>query len=200
MATTPATTLTGQGTTNSFGHSVSTAGDVNGDGYADLVVGAYQVRGGIGRAYVFLGGAGGLLGGLPSGSATMASTILTGPSANDMFGLSVATAGDVNKDGYADIVIGAPRYSPYTGRAFVYQGGPGGVVTAPLTTLNGPAGSWYFGYSVATAGDVNGDGYADVLVGARIEYDTSGQAYRVSGRGERLGYAGRDNPDGRGAR
>ena len=175
LATTAATTLTGQGPSNSFGYSVATAGDVNGDGYSDVVVGAYQY-GSIGRAYVFLGGASGLLGGLSSGSAAMAATTLTGPALYDMFGLSVATAGDVNKDGYADVVVGAPSYSPYTGRAFVYPGGPSGLATEPLTTLTGPAGSSYFGYSVATAGDVNGDGYADVLVGARIVGDTSGQA------------------------
>jgi len=175
LATTAATTLTGAGPNNSFGYSVATAGDVNGDGYADVVIGAYQ-SGNTGRAYVFLGGASGLLGGLPSGSATLATTTLTGLAASDMFGISVATAGDVNKDGYADVVVGAPSYSPYTGRAFVYRGGPSGVATEPLTTLTGPAGSWYFGLSVATAGDVNGDGYADVLVGARIDWDTSGQA------------------------
>jgi hypothetical protein len=146
LATTP-TTLTGPAGSTSFGRSVASAGDVNGDGYADVVVGAYTSN----TAYVYLGGATGL--------ATTPTT-LTGPAGSNYFGVSVASAGDVNRDGYADLVVGA--YASNT--AYMYLGGATGLATTP-TTLTGPAGSNYFGNSVASAGDVNGDGYADVVVG-----------------------------------
>ena len=169
LATTAATTLTGEATGNYFGSSVATAGDVNGDGYADVVVGAYGYSGSTGRAYVYLGG--------PSGLATTAATTLTGEAADNYFGYSVATAGDVNGDGYADVVVGAHGYSSYTGRAYVYLGGPSGLATTAATTLTGEATGNYFGHSVATAGDVNGDGYADVVVGARGYSSSTGRAY-----------------------
>ena len=137
---------------------MATAGDVNGDGYADVVVGAYGYSSDTGRAYVYLGGA--------SGLATTAATTLTGEATGNDFGDSVATAGDVNGDGYADVVVGAYGYSSGTGRAYVYLGGASGLATTAATTWTGEATDNYFGYSVATAGDVNGDGYADVVVGA----------------------------------
>jgi hypothetical protein len=154
LSSTP-TTLTRPVGSAGFGESVASAGDVNGDGYADVVVGA----GGSNTAYVYLGGATGL--------ATTPTT-LRGPAGSSYFGLSVASAGDVNRDGYADLVVGA--FGSNT--AYVYLGGATGLATTP-TTLTGPAGSTSFGRSVASAGDVNGDGYADVVVGAY----TSNTAY-----------------------
>ena len=168
LATTAATTLTGEAAWNFFGMPVATAGDVNGDGYADLVVGAYGYGGGSGRAYVYLGGA--------SGLATTAATTLTG-AASDQLGCSVATAGDVNGDGYADVVVGASYYSAGTGRAYVHLGGASGLATTAATTLTGATNGNYFGYSVATAGDVNGDGFADVVVGAYGYSTNTGRAY-----------------------
>src|SRR5204863_318808 len=124
-----------------------------------------------GRAYVYLGGAGGL--------ATTPATTLTAPDgAGGRYGFSVASAGDVNGDGFADLVVGAPGVSTNTGRAYVYLGGAGGLATTPATTLTAPDGAGGdFGISVASAGDVNGDGYADLVVGAhRVSTDT-GRAY-----------------------
>jgi hypothetical protein len=156
----PSTTLLGpDGYSAEFGQSVASAGDVNGDGYADLVVGAPEVGLQVGRAHVYLGG--------PAGLATTPATTfesLAGNFAN--FGWSVASAGDVNGDGYADVLVGASAASRGTGRVDVYLGSATGVATAPATTLTGPDGiGSEFGWLTASAGDVNGDGYGDVLLG-----------------------------------
>jgi hypothetical protein len=163
------TVLTGQAASSNFGYFVASAGDVNGDGYDDVVVGAYGYSSNTGRAYVYLGG--------PSGLATTAATTLTGETAGDAFGWPVAPAGDVNKDGYADVVVGAPWYSGFTGRAYVYLGGASGLAATPATTLTGEAINNRFGQSVATAGDVNGDGYDDVVVGAPWNNNFTGRAH-----------------------
>ena len=147
-----------------FGYSVATAGDVNGDGYADVIVGASNYDNGQtdeGRAFVYHGSAGGL-------SATPNWTAESNQ-ASARFGYSVATAGDVNGDGYADVIVGALYYSngqTSEGRAFVYHGSAGGLSATPNWTAESDKEYADFGHSVATAGDVNGDGYADVIVGA----------------------------------
>jgi hypothetical protein len=89
-----------------------------------------------------------------------------GEAAGDVFGTSVATAGDVNGDGYTDIVVGAPNNTSNTGKAYLYLGGASGLsASASWTAVGGAAGD-AFGTSVSTAGDVNGDGYSDAVVGA----------------------------------
>ena len=149
-----------------FGLSVGTAGDVNGDGYDDVIVGApYYSNGqsGEGRAFVYHGSATGL-------SKTPDWTAES-DQAGAYFGVSVTTAGDVNGDGYDDIIVGAPYYSngqSGEGRAFVYHGSATGLSTTPDWTAEGNQEGADFGYSVATAGDVNGDGYDDVVVGADV--------------------------------
>ncbi|MCX6546028.1 MAG: FG-GAP-like repeat-containing protein [Acidobacteria bacterium] len=169
LATTPATTLTGEAVGDMFGYTVATAGDVNGDGYADVTVGAPGRSANTGRAYVYLGGPGGL--------ATTAATTLTGETAGDFFGAVVAPAGDVNGDGYADAVVGAPYFSGAAGRVYVYLGGPSGLATTTATTLTGESAGINFGFSVATAGDVNGDSYADLVVGAYGYATNTGKVY-----------------------
>lgn len=162
MDRTPDLILTGAAAGDGFGGSVSKAGDVNGDGYGDLIVGAsYNDAGGAdaGRAYVFFGG---------SSLNGVVDLILTGGSAGDWFGLSVSAAGDVNGDGYADIIVGAPRNDvggTDAGRAYVYHGGSSMDNVADVTLTGLSAGDG-FGISVSGAGDVNGDGYSDVIVGA----------------------------------
>ena len=145
-----------------FGDSVSTAGDVNGDGYADVIVGASGGlnEGGRGDAYVFLGSA--------SGLAANPAWHQSGVGDHE-FGRSVSTAGDVNGDGYSDVVVGAPGYDNgenEEGRVLVYTGSASGLGTAPAWTAEGNQPESTLGLSVAAAGDVNGDGYADVIVGA----------------------------------
>ena len=134
------------------------AGDVNGDGYADVIVGAGGYSSNTGRAYVYHGG--------PSGLSASPAFTATGEGPDNFFGVAVAGAGDVNGDGYADVIVGACGYSSYTGRAYVYHGGPGGLSASPAFSATGAATGDGFGFSVAGAGDVNGDGYADVIVGA----------------------------------
>ena len=162
-----------------FGVSVSQAGDVNGDGYSDIIIGAPCYDNGQddeGRVYVYCGSALGL--------SLIADWTLEPDQAEAYLGWSVSTAGDVNGDGYSDIIIGAPGYHKYDGRAFVYHGGDSGLSqTAGWTTGSNQA-KEYFGVSVSQAGDVNGDGYSDVIVGADM-YDNGqvneGRAYVYHG-------------------
>src|SRR5690606_29381448 len=89
--------------------------------------------------------------------------ILTGETISIFFGSSVSTAGDVNGDGYADVIVGAWGYGNNTGRSYIYYGGSAMDNVADIV-ISGEEGS-HFGSSVSTAGDVNGDGYSDVIVG-----------------------------------
>jgi len=151
---------------------VATAGDVNWDGYSDVIVGApfyYNGQTDEGRVYVYHG----------SGAGLSAAPGWTAESdqADAGFGLSVATAGDVNGDGYGDVVVGAPYYAngqTDEGRACVYHGSAAGLSTAPGWTAESDQAEAGFGFSAATAGDVNGDGYGDVIVGA--PYYDNGQS------------------------
>jgi hypothetical protein len=166
VAAAPARVLEGVAAGDTFGRSVASAGDVNGDGFADLVVGArYADPGGrsnAGTASVFLGSA--------SGVSAMPARVLEGAEAGDFFGSSFASGGDVNGDGYADLVVGAMYATPGgrigAGTVSVFHGSASGVGAAPARVLHGVAAHDVFGGSVASAGDVNGDGYADLVVGA----------------------------------
>ena len=171
-----------------FAYSVGTAGDVNGDGYAGVIVGEYYYQNGQtdeGAAFVYHGSAGGL--------STTANWTVEGDQAEARFGSSVSTAGDVNGDGYADVIVGAFGYDngqSNEGAAFVYHGSPTGLSAGPAWTAESDQADVYFGYSVSTAGDVNGDGCADVVVGAPF-YDNGqadeGRAYVYHGSATGLG-------------
>ena len=222
-----------------FGASVSTAGDVNGDGFADVIVGAFgydNPADNEGAAFVFLGSAAGIVGSSPA----TAHAVIESNQDVAWLGNSVSTAGDVNGDGFADIIVGAPRYDhgeTNEGAAFVFLGSAAGIVgsnpadahatarvrpgrrpawagacrrlamstatdsptssSGPTFTTTGsidegaalvflgsaagivgsnPADAHallesdqdeaHLGISVSTAGDVNGDGFADIIVGA----------------------------------
>jgi hypothetical protein len=179
LDTSPDWIATGEGEANNFGYSVATAGDVNGDGYADVVVGADRYKQFTGRTYVYLGNASGL-------SATPIFTA-TGEDVNNHFGYSVATAGDVNGDGYDDIIVGAYHYKEFTGRAYVYAGNAHGLNATPVLTITGEGPNSYFGRSVGAAGDVNGDGYDDVIVGAQAYDNWTGRIYVYAGSPSGLG-------------
>ena len=143
-----------------FGGSVAGAGDVNGDGYSDIIAGASDLGIG-GAAFVYHGSA--------TGINTTAAAQITGTQATAYLGRSVAGAGDVDGDGYSDVIVGAPYYSNgqlYEGVAFIYHGGTAGVNTIATAIVESNQGSAYMGWSVAGAGDINGDGYSDVITGA----------------------------------
>ncbi len=160
-------TMTGEAVGDQFGYSVSSAGDINGDGYSDVIVGAYGHASDTGRAYVFdyvLSG------------EIVSDVTFTGEETGSQFGRSVSSAGDVNGDGYEDIIIGAYRYSSNTGRAYIFFGGEV-INNVADVTLTGETPDDYFGWSVSSAGDVNGDGYPDVIVGAYGYSTNTGRAY-----------------------
>ena len=175
LATAPTilATLTGTG---QFGATVDTAGDVNGDGFADVIIGAP----GNNEAYVYLGSATGI-------SSTPALT-LTGTGA---FGTAVSTAGDLNGDGFSDIIVGAPEYEQPNslipgGAAFVYYGSSTGIVATSVVTLSvsvpSPEAGDRFGATVSTAGDLNGDGLTDLVIGAPGRSNNTGRVYLYYGR------------------
>ena len=197
-------TLTGIDPGDVSGYSVSSAGDVNGDGYDDLIIGA---RGAdpngsrSGETYVVHGGARAPgMDGVLALSALDGSNgfVLTGTDPGDRSGRSVSSAGDVNGDGYDDLIIGANRADPGGSRSgethVIYGGasapGTGGVLA--LSALDGTNGFTLTGIdpddesgrSVSSAGDVNGDGYDDLIIGARFadpNGDRSGETYVVYG-------------------
>ncbi len=156
LVTTQVTRLAGpDGEGGYFGGSVAGAGDVNGDGYADIVVGADRRD----HVFVYLGSAAGV-------DARARTTFSEPDRLRSYFGHSVASAGDVNGDGFADIAVGASVPGSYTGTAYVYLWDELGVGFVNTTRLPDPDPGGFFGHSVAGAGDVDVDGYADVVVGA----------------------------------
>ena len=160
-------TITGESANMYFGWSVSTAGDVNGDGYDDIIVPSPTYNSSMGKAGIYFGG------------ATMNNTadvILTGPATNYQFGVSVASAGDVNGDGYCDVIVGSDLYSSFTGRAFIFYGGSV-MNSTPDFIMTGEGVNNRFSFSAASAGDVNGDGYSDIIVGAYGYSSNTGKAY-----------------------
>ncbi len=155
------------------GGSIASAGDVNADGYFDVLVGVETWTApnlvASGKVAVFHGS--------PSGLPATPTYELTGPSPAVLrFYGQVATAGDVNGDGYSDAIIGASGYSDGVlanrGAVYVHLGGPAGLAATPARTLLGDQGNAGFGLGVATAGDVNADGFDDILIGA--PYRSSG--------------------------
>jgi len=160
----PAASLYGGKNNAYFGYSVAYAGDVNGDGYDDVVVGAPGYANGQvgeGGAFVYPGSVAGL--------STTWTWSVEGNQANVLMGISVASAGDVNGDGFADVIVGAPNYSydqTKEGRAYIYHGADCGLSSLANRILEGNKDNALLGSSVGSAGDVNGDGYADVIVGA----------------------------------
>jgi hypothetical protein len=189
------------------GHSVSSAGDVNGDGFDDLIIGEPHLGAdpyGPGRSYVVFGKAS--WAGTPSlDLADLDGTNgfhLINSSGVQTNGISVSSTGDINGDGFDDVIVGAPDF-----RADVEPFGPGesyvvfgkaswaGTPTLDLATLDGITGfrlagvdvSDYAGSSVSSAGDVNGDGFDDLIVGARSaessdEEFSEGESYVVFGK------------------
>ncbi len=146
-----------------FGASVSGAGDVNGDGFDDVIVGADAFDHGQqeeGRVFLYLGS--------PRGPSLSPDWTAEGDQAGGRFGASVS-AGDVNGDGFDDLIVGAPEFDngqADEGRAFVYLGSVGGPSLLPDWMVESDQGDADFGRTIGCAGDVNGDGFDDIIVGA----------------------------------
>ena len=170
-----------------FGGSIDSAGDVNGDGFNDIIVGArgHDLAEPVGlfdegAAFIFLGSLNGI--------DTTPHTIIQSTEASAEFGVSASGAGDVNGDGYGDIIVGSnlsnstrffSEINPNTGQpwgdlqvggaAFVFYGGPDGILATDPSMADakiiGNQISSFLGFSVDGAGDVNGDGFDDIIVG-----------------------------------
>jgi hypothetical protein len=164
LAATPVWTALSTQVDSLFGITVARAGDVDADGFGDVLVGAYAQSDSDpdeGLAFLYLGSAAGPHA-TPDWSASPDE-----PSAR--FGISLASAGDINGDGFGDVLIGADLADgavPDEGRVYLYRGGPGGLSPNPVWTAASGQGLSYFGHAVAGAGDVDGDGFADIAVGA----------------------------------
>ena len=189
--------LSGISATDFTGAAVSAAGDINGDGYGDVIIGAYGAGSRSGSSYVIFGKASGLLGNLNLSSLSSVDGFkLTGAIAGDYSGASVSHAGDINGDGFDDLIIGAFKTDANgndSGVSYVVFGKSSGFSNnLDLTQLNGTNGFKltgnaydFSGKSVSSAGDVNGDGYADLIIGAYGANSTkpfSGAAYIVFGK------------------
>ncbi len=183
---TPAWTFQGDQPGAAFGYSLASAGDVNGDGYADVVVGepGYDYpepvdRPNAGKVLLFLGSASGL-----ESSPAWESNVVNRYA---FLGASVSGAGDVNGDGYADILMGGFNgYGEEEGIAQVYLGSPSGPLSSPAWTRTGDHALAHFGTAVAGAGDLNGDGFADIVVGEpdfdrSLDTESVGRAYVFRG-------------------
>ncbi len=178
LSTTPDWTAEGDQVDAAFGVGVSSAGDVNGDGHDDVIVGAYLHDGAHvdgGRALVYLGSS--------SGLESTASWIVEGGQANARLGYRVAGAGDVNGDGFDDVLVGAYTHTgdfPEEGAAFLYLGSASGLSTTSAWSAEGDQAYAWYSRALASAGDVNGDGLSDVIVGAfryNDAYTDDGRAY-----------------------
>ena len=187
-------------TINSWsGYSVSDVGDFNGDGYADIVIGApeyffkyYYTPCSTGTSYIIYGSSS--LANINLDSLTNSQGLSIIGAANSCSGFSVSGAGDVNGDGYDDIIIGAPGCSPWQcftpGVSYVIYGSasnPGTIMLATLNTAQGfeVSGAQLTsenGLSVSGIGDINKNGYSDIITSAPFENSLYSVFYVIYGR------------------
>lgn len=159
-----------------FGSSVAGLGDVDGDGYSDIAIGAPGQGVTVGRVHVYFGSANGI-------SATPAETML----AAGRFASSVAAIGDVNSDGFADMGVGAPAGNMNDGAAHIFYGAGDGFADMADVVIDGVEDAGELGFAISSAGDVNGDGFGDVLIGAPAVDSSRGRVYVHHGAADGLG-------------
>jgi hypothetical protein len=171
-------------TNDNAGGSVADAGDVNNDGYRDILIGASYAdvpgRADAGAAYLIFGSPSHSITTVDTASALVPTGIkILGAAVNDFWGYSVSGAGDVNCDGIDDLIVGGNNFTPslrgFAGAAVVIFGKTSGWADIDLASFtSGSAGFWIWGaaagdacgFGVSAVGDVNGDGVADIVVGA----------------------------------
>jgi hypothetical protein len=195
--------INGQATFDTSGYSVSGAGDVNGDGLADVIVGAINADpsgvSNAGKSYVVFGKSSGTAINLSDVEAGTGGFVINGQAMNDSLGFSVSGAGDVNGDGLADLIVGAVNATSgglsLAGKSYVVFGKSSGTAIDVSNLWNGAHAGFainglstndFSGYSVSGAGDVNGDGLADLIVGATGAdpggLSNAGKSYVVFGK------------------
>jgi hypothetical protein len=177
-----------------FGYAVAGAGNVNNDEYDDVIIGAPKYTNPLdpqdseGAIYVFYGS--------DLGPSKEPDWLIDSNQAGAWLGWSVSAARDVNHDGYDDLIAGAPRYvNPDTGvregAVLLFLGGESQPTSHAWIAYGGQEYS-HFGASVASAGDVNGDGHPDIVVGAprydRLFLGEVGAAFAFCGNGTDTGF------------
>jgi hypothetical protein len=174
--------LYGEAASDRAGYALDGAGDVDGDGYDDLLIGAYKRDAGFadaGAAYIVLGPFSGVQ------ELNYADAVIYGPNASAYLGYAVAGAGDVDGDGNDDVIVGAYGESSNgtnAGSAYLVHAPSSGSIDPGSEALQalGASGS-YAGYGVSGAGDLDGDGSLDWLVGAKGYSSESGAIYVLMG-------------------
>lgn len=183
----------GEGAAGNFGTKSSIVGDVNGDGFDDILMSEYQNDDGgmnAGKVYLFFGKAAAFAQDIDVGTADAS---WVGENSQDEIGKNIAGAGDVNGDGYDDFIVSSVSYSngiyANSGKTYVVFGRHSGWTTdTNIDTANasfiGEFGGDGTGSSIAGAGDVNGDGYDDFLIGStnyRVGGMKRGAVYLILG-------------------
>ncbi len=164
----PLVSWTGTAAAEQLGEKVAGVGDVDDDGFDDVLLASYPTD----AAWVHLGG--------PAGPDGTPDAVLAGEPGS-WFGSALAGRGDLDGDGFGDAAVGAYRSASYAGLVAVYLGGEGGLTAEPTTFGPRAVGEAMFGYNLTIPGDVDADGYDDLVVSSLGEDNFAGAVYLYVG-------------------